>query len=323
MGGAERVKAMAETGMRQRATGNFEDYEADTDSDLKGHPPPAKQVGMGMLIGMGLAALMIIVFVVYIEEEKWKPDHEMHAKVVEQHKKHKESHAILSKILKDTHEKHARGELPVHEPTEEQKENERVHKALRELDDEHDHHPDAPGMIDALGNQMQDSPHDLKSRLKEFWRLDKNKDAFLTEDIDFYHAVRRPSNLDHESFVALDKNKDGAIGIREFCAGFHDQAHIKEPWYHHKYGYVYGHDIPDHVSKARPGAVKKGTEEHKAAKAGVHPAQTQKKLDKKKRDVEMKELNQKAHEAQEAEHERQEKSPHYAGHDDEEPSARL
>jgi len=289
--------------LRQRATGNFEDYEADTDSELKGHPPPAKQVGMGMLIGMGLAALMIIIFVVYIEEEKWKPDYEMHTKVVEQHKKHKESHAILSKILKDTHEKHARGELPVHEPTEEELEQARIHKNLQDWDKDHwDHEEEAPGMIDALGNQMHDTKYDLKHRMEEFYSIDVNKDAFIQES-DFAHKVKVPINLQPEEFKKLDTNKDGAIGIREWCAGFHDQSHAKEPWYHHKYGYVYGHDIPDHIKDAKIGAVKKGTPEHEAAKAGVHPVQTQKKMDDRKKAKEMKELNEKAHKREEEEHE--------------------
>ena len=50
-----------------------------------------------------------------------------------------------------------------------------------------------------------------------------------------------------------------------------------------------------------------GTAEHKAAKAGLHPAQTEKKLADAKRDKEHKELNQKAHEAEEREHEQHEK----------------
>ena len=33
---------------------------------------------------------------------------------------------------------------------------------------------------------------------------------------------------------------------------------MREPWYHHKYGYVYGHEIPEHIKDAKVGAVKKG-----------------------------------------------------------------
>merc|ERR1711871_1086942 len=319
---AHKLMSMSEVRQRSSAYNPYEGSEEDT--EFKDHPKqPVKQMGMGMMLGRAIAGIFILGFIYYIEEERVRPDWELHSKVVEHHRKKKESHAILTKLHQDIKDKHARGELPVHEPTEEELENRRIAENLRAMDWEGDGHEDAPGMINAFGEQMEDSKHDLEHRLKEFWRLDKNKDAFLTKEIDFLHLAKIPVNLVPEEFDKLDTNKDNAIGIREFCAGFHDQAHIKEPWYHHKYGYVYGHDIPDHVSKARPGAVKKGTEEHKAAKAGVHPAQTQKKLDKKKRDVEMKELNQKAHEANEAEHERQEKSPHYMGHDDEEPSARL
>lgn len=217
--------------------------------------------------------------------------------------RHKESHAILTKILKDTHEKHARGELPVHEPTEEELEQARIHKNLQDWDNDHwEHEQEAPGMIDALGNQMHDTKYDLQHRLSEFLALDLNKNAFL-EESDLVHKVKTPVNLQPDAWKALDTNKDGVVGIREWCAGFHDQSHAKEPWYHHHYGYVYGHDIPDHVKDAKIGAVKKGTAEHAAAKAGVHPAQTQKKLDDKKKATEMKELNEKAHKKEEEEHE--------------------
>lgn len=285
---------MAELRQRGAPGSSFPDYEAEDDHN-KGHPAPAKQLGMGMLIGMAIAAVVIIGFVVYIEEEKWHPDWEMHAKVVEQHKKQKESHDLLNKIRTDLQEKHERGELPVHEPTEEELENARIQKNLREWDKgHHDDHPDAPGMIDALGNQMQDTPYDLKHRMSEFWKLDLNKDAFLTEP-DFAHKPKKPSNLEGDAFDKLDTNKDGAVSIREYCAGFHDQVHMREPWYHHKYGYVYGHEIPEHIKDAKVGAVKKGTAEHKAALAGVHPAQAHKKINDKKKKEEMKELNEKAH----------------------------
>jgi len=293
------------TELRQRSNSPYNPYAADYEqegSDTKGHPPPAKQVGMGMLLGMALAAVVILGFVYYIEEDKGKPDWHMHKKVVDQHKRQQESHALLNKIIQDTHEKHERGELPVHQPTKEELEEARVQQALHDLDHDLDEHePEAPGMIDALGNQMHDTKYDLLHRLEEFWDLDKNKDAFLSEN-DFAHLVRRPSHLTPEGFAALDTNKDGAVGIREFAAGFHDQVHMKEPWYHHKYGYVYSHEIPDHFTKAKQGAVKKGTAEHKAALAGVHPAQTQKKVDDAAMDKEHKELNEKAHAQEEIDH---------------------
>jgi len=265
-----------------------------------------------MLIGMVIAAVMVIGFIYYIEEERMsKPDWDFHAKVKHHQKKHADSHALLSKMVKDTHAKAERGELPHHEPTAEEIEAERTHEALQALDHDHlDHDPDAPGMINALGNQMLDNKYELQHRMEEFWELDINKDAFLTE-ADFAHKVRRPSNLDPVSFEALDKNKDGAVGIREFCDGFHDQAHNTEPWYHHKYGYVYGHEIPDDVKDAKIGAVKKGTSEHKAMKDGVHPAQAQMKIDKKIQEEEHKKLNEEAHLESEAEHERDEKAGHH------------
>jgi hypothetical protein len=285
--------------------------------DLKDHPPPAKEVGKGMLIGMALAAVVIIGFIYYIEEEKWSPDWDMHAKVVAHHKRQADSHAHLSGLLKETMEKHERGELPVHEPTPEELEAQRFHEAMEEAEHDHlDSDPEAPGMYNALGDQMHDNKYELQHRLEEFWELDLNKDAFLS-DVDFSHKPRRPSHLVAEAFEKLDTNKDGAVSIREFNAGFHDQSHIKEPWYHHKYGYVYGHEIPDHFKDAKVGAVKKGTEEHRAMKMGVHPAQTQRKIDDKKKDEEHKRLNEEAHKAEEAEHERQEKTHHDEHHDEE------
>merc|ERR1712188_225368 len=95
------ASTMSATELRQRAATPYSPYadheSEDADPDAKGHPAPAKQVGMGMLIGMAIAAVFIIGFVVYIEEEKWKPDYELHAKVKAHHKKHKESHAHLTK----------------------------------------------------------------------------------------------------------------------------------------------------------------------------------------------------------------------------------
>ena len=108
-----------------------------------------------------------------------------------------------------------------------------------------------------------------------------------------------------EEFTKLDKNKDGAISAREWTKGFHDTGHYSEVWYHHKYGYVYGHDIPDHIKHAKIGAVKRGTAEHKSAKAGLHPAQTQKKIDDAKKAKEMNELNEKAHKEQQLHDERE------------------
>ena len=125
--------------------------------------------------------------------------------------------------------------------------------------------------------------------------------------IDFEHLVRRPGNLNEADFKKLDRNNDGAVGVREWTHGFHDTSHMGEAWYHHKYGFVYGHDIPDHFSKAKIGAVKKGTAEHKAMKEGNHPAQIQRKIDDLKKDKEHKELNQKAHIEHEKEDERHEK----------------
>merc|ERR1712046_277343 len=162
-----------------------------------------------MLIGMAIAAVFIFGFVYYIEEEKWKPDWEMHGKVMEEHKRKQESHAVLTKILKDTHEKHERGELPVHQPTPVELEEARITQMLHDMDHEMDtHEPEAPGMIDALGNQMHDTKYDLMHRLEEFWSMDKNKDAFLS-DVDFVHLSKRPVHLTPEAFDKLDTNKDG------------------------------------------------------------------------------------------------------------------
>merc|ERR1712086_43120 len=263
-------------------------------------------MGQGMLMGMVIAACLVIGFVVYVEEKGLQLDWDLHAKVLDEHAKKKESHAALTGMLKDIQGKHARGELPEHEPTKEELENARMHQMLQEHDDEFENHdPDAVGMFDALGNQMRDNKYDLQHRLDVFWRMDKNKDAFLTlaDDLKFLHKV--PSNLVENEFKTLDKNKDGAVGIREWCSGFHDVGHRAEPWYHHKYGYVYGHDIPNHLSKAKIGAVKKHTAEHKAALAGLHPAQTQKKIDDVKKAKEHKELNEKAHKQHEEEDERE------------------
>jgi len=296
------------TEMRQRPGATpYTPYDADNaeEEDYKDHPPPVKQMGQGMLIGMAIAAILVIGFVVYIEEKGWQPDHELHAKVMAEHDKREASHKILSGILKDTHEKHERGELPVHKPTPEEEEANRLHHALME-DDHHEDEVEAEGMFDALGNQMHDNKFDLQHRLDSFWDMDKNKDAFLTE-IDFEHLVRRPGNLNEADFKKLDQNNDGAVGVREWTHGFHDTSHMGEAWYHHKYGFVYGHDIPDHFSKAKIGAVKKGTAEHKAMKEGNHPAQIQRKIDDLKKDKEHKELNQKAHIEHEKEDERHEK----------------
>merc|ERR1711998_389597 len=103
---------MSATELRQRSANPYSpyvDHEAEVDSDTKGHPPPAKQVGVGMMIGMAIAAVFILGFVYYIEEEKWSPDWEMHSKVVAEHKKKQESHRILSGIHKDIRDKHERG----------------------------------------------------------------------------------------------------------------------------------------------------------------------------------------------------------------------
>jgi hypothetical protein len=195
-------------------------------------------------------------------------------------------------MTEEAHEKAKNA--PAVPPTKEEIEAEQMHRDLHDMDDDHDDHVEAEGMIDPLGNQMHDSEIDLKHRMEEFWDMDKNKDAFLSTE-DFAHLVRRPGNLVPDAFNKLDLNKDGAVSISEYCHGFHDSGHAKEPWFHHKYGFVYGDELPDHFKDAKAGAVKKGTPEHEAALSGMHPSQTQKKLDDAAKDKKMKELNEKAH----------------------------
>lgn len=251
---------MADVGMRQR-TPAYSPYggqeQEEEEEDYKDHPAPAKSVGLGVLGGAAISALFILIFIYYIEEERWRPDLEMHAKVVAEHKRARETHALLSGMHREA-EKHA--EKNPHIPTKEELEEEKRMSDLHDFDQHHeDAEPEAVGMFDQLGGQLHDTEIDLQHHMENFWEWDKNKDAFLTHE-DFEHMVKLP--VSPENFKKLDKNEDGAVSIREFTSGF-TLEHAKEPWFHHKYGYVYGDDIPDHYKDAKAGAVRKGTAEHK------------------------------------------------------------
>ena len=138
-----------------------------------------------------------------------------------------ESHKILSGILKDTHEKHARGELDHLKPTPEEEEavsqlfpspsgtrcrvlmvlyvsQNRLHHALMEQEHGYneDDQVDAVGMIDALGNQMHDNKYDLQHRLESFFEMDKNKDAFLTEVLCYIISIC-PHNMAQERYTHI------------------------------------------------------------------------------------------------------------------------